>query len=260
MNLQKVKHASIITIPSLFTVGNIACGFFSILAAMNGHYSRAGWLVFAAMFLDAFDGRVARMLKAESAFGVEMDSLADLISFCAAPAFLIYFMALKNTAIWGAPVAFMYMLCGALRLAKFNVMAHSGKSSKQYFSGLPTPAAAAVLISFAISYNIFAFDANGRLLPFMPSYLPYIYNLIAFITVGLALLMVSNIPYAAFKGSNKPVGARRISVFKFFVFVTVVALFFKYPQDIVFILFGAYALMGIVMTMFKAFKNIKEKN
>jgi CDP-diacylglycerol--serine O-phosphatidyltransferase len=162
--------------------------------------------------------------------------------------------------VWGAPIAFMFMLFGALRLAKFNVMAHSGKGSKQYFSGLPTPAAAAVLVSFAISYNIFAFDAHGRLLPFMRDYLPYIYNFIAFITVGLALLMVSNIPYAAFKGGNKTVGIRKTSVFKFLAFIIVIALFFKYPQDIVFILFGTYALMGIIMTLFKAFKNIKEKN
>jgi len=261
MNLNKIKHTGIITIPSLFTIGNIACGFFSILASINGNYSRAGWLVFIAMLLDGIDGRIARMLKAESAFGVEMDSLADLISFCAAPAFLIYFIALKGSSVWGAPIAFMFLLFGALRLAKFNAMAHSGKGSKQHFSGLPTPAAAAVLVSFALSYNIFAFDANGRLLPGMHIYLPYIYNGVAFMTAGLALLMVSNIPYAAFKGGNPLSGGhRQISIFKLAAVVAVVALFIKYPQDIVFILFGAYAIMGVLTMMFKAFKNIKEKN
>ncbi|MDR0734507.1 MAG: CDP-diacylglycerol--serine O-phosphatidyltransferase [Elusimicrobiota bacterium] len=261
MELQKIKHAGIITIPSLFTIGNICCGFFSILASISGNYARAGWLVFAAMALDAFDGRVARMLKAESAFGVEMDSLADLISFCAAPAFMIYFIALKGSTVWGAAIAFMFMLFGALRLAKFNVMAHAGKGSKQYFSGLPTPAAAAVLASFALSYNIFAFDADGRLLPGMHIYLPYIYNGVAFLTIGLALLMVSNIPYAAFKDGVKPAaGRRRISAAKLIGVVIVLALFFKYPQDIVFILFGSYALMGIIVMMFKAFRNIKERN
>jgi CDP-diacylglycerol--serine O-phosphatidyltransferase len=259
MNIQKIKHAGIITIPSLFTIGNIACGFFSMLASISGAYGKAGWLIFAAALLDAFDGRVARMLKAESTFGVEMDSLADLISFCAAPAFLIYFMALKDYTVWGAPIAFMFLLFGALRLAKFNAMAHEGKGSKQYFSGLPTPAAAAVLASFALSYNIFAFDANGRLLPFMPMYLPYIYNFIALITAALSLLMVSNIPYAAFKGGNKT-GRRRISVWKGALAAIIMALFLKYPQDVVFILFGAYALMGIVMVFFKAFRNIREKN
>ena len=92
MNLQKIKHTGLITIPSLFTIANIACGFFSILASFYGNFSRAGWLVFAAMIFDGLDGRVARFLKAESTFGVEMDSLADLISFCTAPAFLIYLL------------------------------------------------------------------------------------------------------------------------------------------------------------------------
>jgi CDP-diacylglycerol--serine O-phosphatidyltransferase len=211
------------------------------------------------MLLDAFDGRVARLLKAETAFGVEMDSLADLISFCAAPAFLIYFMALQHYPVWGAPIAFMFLLFGALRLAKFNAMAHAGKGSKQYFSGLPTPAAAAVLVSFALSYNIFAFDANGRVMPFMVAYLPHIYNVIALITVGLALLMVSNIPYAAFKGDRKK-GAKRVTLAKLVLVVIIIALMLKYPQDIVFIIFASYALMGVVMTLFKAFQKIRIKD
>jgi len=258
MDMQKIKRTGLITIPSLFTMGNISCGFFSILSAVGGNYSRAGWLIFIAMLFDALDGRVARMLKAESAFGVEMDSLADVISFCAAPAFLIYFIALKQTTIFGAPIALMYLLFGAIRLAKFNVMAQEGKGSKQYFSGLPTPAAAAVLVSFALSYNIFAFDANGRLLPFMHAYLPHIYSLIAVITVGLSLLMVSTIPYAAFKGGAKG-GKRKISLPALVLIVILIGLFVRYPQDVVFIMFATYALVGIVMTMVRGFKNIGNK-
>jgi CDP-diacylglycerol--serine O-phosphatidyltransferase len=149
----------------------------------------------------------------------------------------------------------MFVLLGAIRLAKFNAMAHEGKGSKQYFSGLPTPAAAAVLVSFALSYNIFAFDANGRIMPFMSTYLPLISNLISFITVGLALLMVSNIPYAAFKGARKG-GKRRISLMHLVLVAIVLALLFKYPQDVVFIVFGSYALIGVIMTLFRAFKNL----
>ncbi len=134
MNFEKIKHAGIITIPSLFTMGNIGCGFFSIMASINGQYSKAGWLIFIAMLLDTFDGRVARMLNAESSFGVEMDSLADLISFCTAPAFLIYYVALQNITVFGAQIAFIFVLFGAIRLARFNAMAHAGKSSKQYLT------------------------------------------------------------------------------------------------------------------------------
>lgn len=259
VDLQKIKHKGIVTIPSLFTIGNIACGFFSILASINAQYSKAGWLIFLAMLLDGVDGRVARLLKAESAFGVEMDSLADIISFCAAPAFLMYFMALKDYPVWGAPIAFMFLLFGALRLAKFNAMAHEGKGSKQYFYGLPTPAAAAVLASFAISYSIVSLDANGRVMPFMTTYLPYIYNIIAVITVVLSLLMVSNIPYAAFKGGTKSGMKKRIPVAKLALVVILIALLFTYPQDVVFIIFSCYALMGIVMTLFRGFKNIRTK-
>lgn len=262
MNLEKIKHAGIITIPSLFTMGNIGCGFFSIMASINGHYSKAGWLIFIAMLLDTFDGRVARMLNAESSFGVEMDSLADLISFCTAPAFLVYYIALQNITVFGAQIAFIFVLFGAIRLARFNAMAHAGKSSKQYFTGLPVPAAAAVLVSFALSYNIFALDANGKVMPFMQTYLPYIYNLIAFITIGLALLMVSNIPYAAFKGkkeNSQDTPHKKISVTKLAIIAIVIAFLFKYPQDVVFIVFGLYALMGVIMMIFKAFKNISVK-
>lgn len=259
MNLEKVKRAGIITIPSLFTIGNIGCGFFSILCSVNGNFSKAGWLIFIAMFLDGFDGRVARLLKAESSFGVEMDSLADLISFCTAPAFLIYFFALKEIAVWGQAIAFMFVLFGAIRLAKFNVLANSGKGSKKYFSGLPTPAAAAVLVSFVLSYNIFAFDANGHLLPFMKTYLPYIYNLIAFITVGLALLMVSTIPYAAFKEKRTPSDKRKASIARLVLIAIILVLFFKYPQDVIFIVFGLYALMGVIMFFFRAFTKKEDK-
>ena len=262
MNLEKIKHAGIITIPSLFTMGNIGCGFFSILSSVNGHYSKAGWLIFIAMLLDTFDGRIARMLNAESSFGVEMDSLADLISFCTAPAFLIYYIALQNITVFGAQIAFIFVLFGAIRLARFNAMAHAGKSSKQYFTGLPVPAAAAVLVSFALSYNIFALDANGKVMPFMQIYLPHIYNLIAFITIGLALLMVSNIPYAAFKGkkeNGQETAEKKISVTKLAIIAIVIAFLFKYPQDVVFIVFGLYALMGVIMMIFKAFKNMSLK-
>lgn len=259
MNLDKIKRAGIVTIPSLFTIGNIGCGFFSILCSVSGNFSKAGWLILIAMFLDGFDGRVARMLKAESAFGVEMDSLADLISFCTAPALLIYFFALKEIPVWGQAIACMFVLFGAIRLAKFNVLAHSGKGSKKYFSGLPTPAAALVIVSFVLSYNIFAYDANGHILPFMKVLLPYVYSAIAFITIGLALLMVSTIPYAAFKEKRNPSEKRKGFVGRLVLIAIVLFLFFKYPQDVIFIVFGLYALMGIIMVFVRAFIKREDK-
>ena len=253
MNLEKFKRAGIITIPSLFTIGNIGCGFFSILASVSGNFSRAGWLILIAMFLDGFDGRVARLLKAESAFGVEMDSLADLISFCTAPAILIYFFALKEIPVWGQAIACMFVLFGAIRLAKFNVLAQTGKGSKKYFSGLPTPAAALVIVSFVLSYNIFAYDANGHILPFMKILLPYVYSIIAFITIALALLMVSTIPYAAFKEKRNPTEKRKGFIGRLVLIAIIFCLFVIYPQDVIFIVFGLYALMGVIMVFVRAF-------
>jgi CDP-diacylglycerol--serine O-phosphatidyltransferase len=220
---------------------------------VQGNFSRAGWLIFIAMLFDAFDGRVARLLKAESAFGVEMDSLADLVSFCVAPAMLIFYLSLQNIAVFGAPIAFMFVLCGAVRLARFNVVAHGGKSSKRYFSGLPTPAAAAILSSFAISYSVFALDSNGRIMPVMASYLPYIYNFIALITFVLAALMVSSIPYAAFKGGGNKKN-RKFFLAKLVLIVFAIALTIIYPQDVVFIFFSSYAFIGIIIWILKAFR------
>lgn len=253
MNLERLKRAGIITIPSLFTIGNIGCGFFSILSSVSGNFSRAGWLILIAMFLDGFDGRVARLLKAESAFGVEMDSLADLISFCTAPAILIYFFALNKIPVWGQIIACMFVLFGAIRLAKFNVLAHSGKGSKKYFSGLPTPAAALVIVSFVLSYNIFAYDANGHILPFMKILLPYVYSAIAFITIALAFLMVSTIPYAAFKEKRKPSDKRKGFIGRLVLIAIIFCLFVIYPQDVIFIVFGLYALIGVIMVFVRAF-------
>lgn len=258
VNFQKVKHMGIVTIPSLFTIGNITCGFFSILASIEGDFNFAGLLIFVAMLFDAFDGRVARMLHAESAFGVEMDSLADLISFCTAPAFLIYFIALKDTP-FGAPISFIFMLFGAIRLAKFNVLANSGKGSKKYFSGLPTPAAAAVLVSLALSYyNALTLEEVRRVLPIAKVYIPYIFSAVSLITVGLALLMVSNIPYAAFKSAPQG-NKRKITLGKFFLLAVLIVLFIKYPQDIIFIVFGLYALIGLIVALVRKFLILNAK-
>ena len=257
VNFQKVKHMGIVTIPSLFTIGNITCGFFSILASFEGDFGFAGLLIFVAMLFDAFDGRVARMLHAESAFGVEMDSLADLISFCTAPAFLIYFIALKDTP-FGAPIAFVFMLFGAIRLAKFNVLAHSGKGSKKYFSGLPTPAAAAVLVSLALSYNALTLEEVRRVLPIAKVYIPYIFSGVSLVTLGLALLMVSNIPYAAFK-SKGTTQNRKVTLGKFLFLAILIILFIKYPQDIIFIVFGLYALIGLIVALVRKFAALNAK-
>lgn len=101
--VDRLKHTGAITAPSLFTLGNMACGFFSILASAKGNFAQAGWLILVAAVFDMFDGRIARLLGTESSFGVEMDSLADAVSFCTAPAMLMYFFVLHEQPLWGRP-------------------------------------------------------------------------------------------------------------------------------------------------------------
>jgi len=251
--VNKLKKTGAQAAPSLFTLGNLACGFFSILSAAHGHYGKAGWLILLAAVFDAFDGRVARMLGTESNFGVEMDSLADAVSFCTAPAMLMYFLVLHNYPIWGAPIACVYACFGVLRLAKFNTMALSGQGSKKYFSGLPVPAPAAILASFAISYSIMQSEMNGHNLHIMTVYLPYIYNFVAFAMIVMALLMVSTVPYAAFKAKR----TKRMSVWVMLLLVCLIVLLIRFPQDIIFMVMSAYVLFGLLAVLYRAFKGIK---
>lgn len=250
--VSKLKKTGAQAAPSLFTLGNLACGFFSILAASQGQFGKAGWLILIAALFDAFDGRVARLLGTESEFGVEMDSLADAVSFCTAPAMLMYFMVLHQYPLWGAPIACVYACFGVLRLAKFNTMAHAGEGSKKYFSGLPVPAPAAILASFAISYSIMA-GARGHNLPYLAHYLPYIYNFVAIAMVVMAVLMVSTIPYAAFKAKRE----KNLSVWTMLLLVVLVVLLVRYPQDVIFIVMSAYVLFGLLAVLYRAFKGIK---
>lgn len=249
----KLKHTGAQAAPSLFTLGNLACGFFSILSAAQGHFGRAGWLILIAAVFDLFDGRVARMLGTESNFGVEMDSLADAVSFCTAPAALMYFMVLHQYPLWGAPIACVYACFGVLRLAKFNTMALAGQGSKKYFSGLPVPAPAAILASFAISYSIMQTNMGGHNLHIMTVYLPYIYNFVVFAMIVMALLMVSTVPYAAFKAKRN----KKMSVWMILFFVFLVVLLVRYPQDIIFIVMSSYVIFGLLAVLYRAFKGIK---
>ncbi len=251
--VEKLKKTSAAAAPSLFTLGNLACGFFSILTSSQGNFSRAGWLILIAAVFDLFDGRVARLLGTESNFGVEMDSLADAVSFCTAPAVLMYFMVLQQYPLWGAPIACVYTCFGVLRLAKFNAMAYAGEGSKKYFSGLPVPAPASILASFAISYSIMEFNMRGHNMRIMEVYLPHLYNFVAIAMIVLALLMVSTIPYAAFKAKRE----RKMSVWFLLLLVVLVVLLVRFPQDVIFIVMSAYVLFGLLAVLYRAFKGIK---
>lgn len=182
-------------LPNLFTVSSIFCGFYAITLA--GHDAtpsqlyQASLAIFFAMFFDGFDGRVARLTKTQSQFGTELDSLADVVAFGAAPALLVYRWALQGLGLPGLLVAFLFAACGALRLARFNVLAQRSPQggASSFFVGMPIPFAA-----FGVICMVFAFqNAVGGALPAEARW-P-----VAGVIVFLSLLMVSTVRYRTFK-------------------------------------------------------------
>ena len=149
--LRARRGQGVFLLPALLTIGNLFAGFYSLILSFDQRHTEAAYAIFVAMIMDMLDGRVARLVKATSQFGVEFDSLADVVSFCVAPAFLLY-----SFALWDMPRAAwfgtaLFLICGALRLARFNVQ--TGTVDKRFFVGLPTPAGAAVIASTVILLN-----------------------------------------------------------------------------------------------------------
>jgi CDP-diacylglycerol--serine O-phosphatidyltransferase len=248
IDMVKLKKTGAIVLPSIFTIANMAFGFFAILLASDGKFVQAAWFIVVSYVMDMLDGRVARLVHGESSFGVEIDSLSDWISFGIAPAYLIYKLVLKDYGMWGYPVAFLYVLCGALRLARYNVKSHFGGSDKDYFQGLPIPGAAGVMISFVLAYSLLEGEGGTRSIPQVSAFMPFVYAGIPFIVSALALLMVSNAPYAAFKGDMvKPNSIKGI-----LLITGVLSLVVAYPHDALFVFFSIYALSGVIGGIYNA--------
>lgn len=186
------KRITLLSIlPHLFTISSIFCGMYAIIQATDGRaadrfYLAAVAILFAVIF-DSVDGRVARMTKTESDFGVQMDSLADVISFGVAPAVLVYQWGLTHFGLVGMLVAFFYTACGALRLARFNVLATAAAGAPKHFVGLPIPLAAASIVSLVLLH----FKMGGVQLGYQP--------LLIVVVLLLSLLMISNVRYRTFK-------------------------------------------------------------
>ena len=225
----RIRRRGIYLLPNLFTTAALFAGFYAIVQAMNGRFDHSAIAIFVAMVLDGLDGRVARLTKTQSAFGAEYDSLSDMVCFGAAPALVVYEWALLSMANLGWIAAFVYCVCAALRLARFNTMLEV--ADKRFFQGLPSPAAAALVAGFVWIMDDYAFDPESvRWWAWA-------------VTVFAGLTMVSNFKYYSFKTIN-----RRRSVP--FVVVFLIALFFVLvsvqPAIVLFAGFVAYALSGYV--------------
>jgi CDP-diacylglycerol--serine O-phosphatidyltransferase len=224
--LRERRRKGIFLLPSLLTTGNLFCGFFAMLLSVDGRYTEAALAIFVAMIMDALDGRVARLMKATSQFGVEYDSLADAISFGVAPAFLLYTFALRDLGRPAWFAAFLFVICGALRLARFNVF--TGVTDKRFFVGLPIPAAAAVVCGLVIFLQG---DELTR----------WVRGAIAVMTYLVGLLMVSTFRYWSFKEVDF---ARRRPVQTLLVVVLAAMIVATKHEVFLFLVFAGYALSG----------------
>jgi CDP-diacylglycerol--serine O-phosphatidyltransferase len=216
----------IYVLPNLVTTGNMFFGFFAIVQAIKGEFLQSAYAIVAAAIFDLLDGRLARLTRSTSKFGAEYDSLCDLISFGAAPAVLLYQWALHPYGRLGWLACFLYVTCGALRLARFNVQAHVVE--KAYFQGLPIPMAAGIVASSVLAFQDLGIAAMGN-----PGLLG-----MAFL---LAFVMVSTFRYRSFKDLD----LKERLPFKYLVLgVLLIVLVALRPEVNLFILFLGYAMLG----------------
>ena len=232
-------------IPSLFTCGNMSFGILSILSSIGGDFIYAAWFLIGALACDIVDGRIARMTNTTSDFGMQLDSLSDLVSFGVAPAIMMYMLVLNTMGNIGIAIAVLFVLCSALRLARFNVLAQSGEVYK-HFVGLPTPASAGVIISFVLSYKLLVpedYSLNFKTIPLLMELMPEFFKAMPIVIVVLSFLMVSNIPYLSFKRLK----LSKVRTIEFFALVIVlIILVVIFPQNTIFIIFSVYAASGLL--------------
>ena len=228
--LVRKRRKGIYVLPNLFTLAALFGGFYAIVMAINGRFDLAAVGVFCAMVLDSLDGRVARMTNTQSAFGEQMDSLSDMVSFGAAPAIISYVWALQGLGRWGWIAAFVYCACAALRLARFNV--NTAVVDKRYFQGLPSPAAAALVAGFIwVATDL---GIKG------PS--------VAWPTFTLALYaglsMVTNVPFYSFKDVHMKKSVPFVVIVLIALGIAVINID---PPIVMFSLFVAYGVSGYLI-------------
>jgi CDP-diacylglycerol--serine O-phosphatidyltransferase len=219
-------------LPNLFTLAALFGGFYAVVMAMNGRFENAAIGIFCAMVLDSLDGRVARMTGTQSAFGEQMDSLSDMVSFGAAPALIVYEWALKDLGKAGWIVAFVYCACAALRLARFNT--NIGVIDKRFFQGLPSPAAAAL-----VAGSIWLAVDSG----WTPQEHAWVEWTMLGITLYAGLTMVINAPFYSFKDFSLK---RSVPFALLVALVLLIALVSSHPPVVLFSLFCLYSLSGYV--------------
>jgi len=221
-------------IPNLFTAINMFCGFLSILSASEGNFNYAAWLIFIAAIFDALDGLVARLTNSSSELGVELDSLSDIVSFGAAPSFLLYKTFFYSMNTWGIIISALPLIAGGFRLARFNIQLVG--FSKSFFLGLPIPSSALTIASFVL-----AFYNDGYLKPISDFITPMI--------LVLSFLMVSNIRYETLpKISLKSIKEKPFHFI--FLIIAILLVVFMYKRGL-FLVFVFMIVIGIFRHIYR---------
>ncbi len=235
--LREKLGLTIYVLPNLLTSTNMFFGFLSIIYSIKGDFTTAAYAIVGASIFDLLDGRVARMTGATSRFGAEYDSLSDLVSFCMAPALLMFLWALGPFGRVGWLAGFLFLACGALRLARFNVQ--SIDIEKKDFQGLPTPMAAGIVASSVLAFNDLGIEGYGH-----PGLLA--------ITFLLAFVMVSTFRYRSFKDLD----LRERLPFQYLVLAVLILVVVAWrPEVMLFVLFLTYAVLGAIFGVFNFGKN-----
>lgn len=225
-------------VPTLFTVLNMFCGLLSIVQSSDGKFIEASYFIILAGVFDALDGMMARLTRSSSQFGVEIDSLSDVVSFGAAPAFLVYKIHLYQMGEWGLIISSLLMIMGGIRLARFNVQLVG--FDKNYFTGLPIPSSAFAVISYILTFSV-----NGTHLEGTPA------MMLAPLCIILSLIMVSKVKYDTLpKISGKEIKKHPVKFIAIFAGLVVVII--TRGQGL-FYLFAAFVLYGLLRYVYQLF-------
>lgn len=241
-NFSQKPKKGVYLLPNTLTLCGMFCGFFAILSAINGNFIYAAWAIVVANIFDGLDGWIARLTNTTTRFGIELDSLSDLVAFGVAPSVLIYKWVLSPFGRLGWALAFLFVACGALRLARFNIQ--TGDPGSKAFKGMPIPAAATILASTVIFYYEFWTGIPEKSILF------------PVITALLSFLMVSTLRYHGLKEIDF---RERKPFWVLIVFVGILFILFIHPSTAIFIFAMAYMVWGIIENVYLLIKRKRFK-
>lgn len=239
--------------PTFFTACNMFCGFYSILSSIKGNFVRSAWLIILGIIFDGIDGSIARAKKMESFLGTELDSLADFITFCIAPIILLWQLTMYRFSTAGIVVCFLYLISGAMRLARFNVSIYNKESSPKIFiDGLPTPAAAGFIVSLVFLVWISTGEPliSKRHINFLFTVIPWLLNFLPGIILILSVLMITKIKYPKINIKF----TQKVSLKLFSLIIVIILLILAYPETSIFLIFSIYILWGLFEYLYRIYK------